>query len=138
MLISTRGRYALRVLAEMERMGGDSFLPLREISRRQGISEKYLESIMLILVKSGIVEGSRGRAGGYRFKRAPGSVTVWEVLEATEGSLAPVSCQKTDADPCERANECCCVPLWQGLEDVISAYLSRYTICDLAAEGGLL
>jgi len=137
MLISTRGRYALRVLADMDQAGGDGYLPLSEVARKEGLSEKYLESIMLILVKSGILEASRGRTGGYRFRLAPETVTLWEVLRATEGDLSPVACRKADADPCERAQQCCCVPIWQGLEDVISAYLTGFTIRDLAAGGGV-
>ena len=132
MLISTRGRYALRILTDMAERDDGTFQPLSELAQRQGISEKYLESIMGALVKNGLLEGSRGRFGGYRFKKPAKGITVWEVLALTEGDLAPVSCQKEGAAPCERKDVCRSLALWEELDDMIRDYLSRYTVRDLA------
>ena len=131
MLISTKGRYALRILTDMAERENGEFQPLSELARKQGISEKYLEGIMHTLVQNGVLEGSRGRTGGYRFRKPPQEVTIWEVLEPTDGNLTAVSCQKKDAVPCERIGECRSVPLWQGLDEVIHSYLSGYTVMDL-------
>ena len=131
MLISTRGRYALRVLIDIAENQSDGFLPLKEVAERQGLSEKYLESIIKVLVQAGILSGVRGKGGGYRLHKAPGEISVRDVLQLTEESLAPVVCLRDGAEPCTREAECRTIPLWRGLEQVISDYLSRYTIADL-------
>ena len=131
MLISTRGRYALRVLIDIAENQSDGFLPLKEVAERQGLSEKYLESIIKVLVQAGILSGVRGKGGGYRLHKAPGEISVRDVLQLTEESLAPVVCLRDGAEACTREAECRTIPLWRGLEQVISDYLSRYTIADL-------
>ena len=132
MLISTKGRYALRVMIDLTEHPSDGFVPLKEIAQRQEISEKYLESIIKLLVKAGLLQGLRGKGGGYRMAVPPERLTVGRVLRLTEGSLSPVSCLEEDAAPCVRASDCRTLPLWQGMEKVIYEYLDGVTIADLA------
>ncbi len=131
MLISTRGRYALRVLVDMAEHRTEGFIPLREVARRQDISEKYLESIVKDLVKGGFLAGLRGKGGGYRLCREPDRINVGEVLCRMEGSLAPVACLEEDAEPCARAADCSTLAFWQGLDTVIRQYTGHYTVADL-------
>lgn len=131
MLISTRGRYALRVLTDMAENQGDAYLPLKEIAARQEISEKYLESIVKDLVRSGILTGLRGKGGGYRLGLPPDRIGVYEVLEIMEGTLAPVACLEKGHPLCSRMPTCRTLPMWQGLDAVIREYLGRYSIADL-------
>ena len=131
MLISTRGRYALRVLIDIAEHQADGYLPLKVIAQRQEISEKYLEAILKGLVKEGVLTGVRGKGGGYRLSRAPDQIAVRAVLQMTEDSLAPVSCLESGFEPCVRAADCRTIGLWQGLNQVICDYLDRYTIADL-------
>ena len=106
MLISTRGRYALRVLVDLAEQNTSEYIPLKEIAVRQHISQKYSESIMTLLSKAGMVEGIHGKGGGYRLSREPADYKIGDVLRLTEGTLAPVSCLECGSDPCERADEC--------------------------------
>lgn len=131
MLISTKGRYALRVLIDMAEHQVAGYVPLKEIAQRQDISEKYLESIIKILVKAGVLDGLRGKGGGYRLSKSPDRVSVDEILRLTEGSLSPVSCLEDGAAPCGRMSCCRTLNLWQGLDKVIHEYLNQYTIADL-------
>lgn len=131
MLISTRGRYALRVMIDLAEHRGDGFIPLKVISQRQGISEKYLESIIKLLVRARFLSGLRGKGGGYKLTRPPEKYTVGAILRLTEESLAPVSCLVPGADPCPRAADCRTLPLWQGLDKVIGDYLDSLTLSDL-------
>ena len=112
MLISTRGRYALRVMVDLAEHAGSGWVPMKDVAARQEISLKYLERIMPSLTAGGLVEGVHGKGGGYRLCRAPEEYTVWEILCLTEGDLAPVTCLTEDAVPCHRAPECR-MPLWQ-------------------------
>lgn len=138
MLISTRGRYALRVMADLAGQPPEAYIPLKEIAQRQGISEKYLEAVIKLLVRGALVSGLRGKGGGYRLTRPPEGYTAGEILRLTEGSLAPVACLENGAAPCPRADACPTFPLWQGLERVIFQYLEGVTIADLMrqADGG--
>lgn len=131
MMISTRGRYALRVLVDLAENRSDAYITLKEIAARQEISEKYLESIVKALVASGIVEGLRGKGGGYRLCREPDQVNLLDVLRIMEGTLVPVACLEAGAKPCSRAADCRTLPLWQGLDEVVSRYLSGFTVQDL-------
>lgn len=131
MLVSTKGRYALRVLADMAERQSEDYVPLREIAQRQGISEKYLESIVKILVKGGVLTGVRGKGGGYRLGPPPEDITAGAVLRMVEGSLAPISCLEEDAAPCARAAECRTLSMWRGLDRVIGEYLDGFSIADL-------
>ena len=131
MLISTRGRYALRVLVDMAEHRSEDYLPLKDIARRQGISEKYLEAIVKDLVRHNILSGVRGKGGGYRLCRAPEQINIGEVLNIMEGTLSPVACLEDGAAPCRRAAECRTLEFWRGLDDVIRRYTHSYTVADL-------
>ena len=131
MLISTKGRYALRVMIDLAEHQADGFIPLKTIAQRQGISEKYLESIIKLLVKAKLLTGLRGKGGGYRLTMAPEQYTVGSILRLTEDSMAPVSCLESDAEACPRAAECRTLPLWKGLDKVINDYLDNFTLADL-------
>ena len=131
MLISTKGRYALRVMIDLSEHQSDGFIPLKVIAERQGISEKYLESIIKLLVKAQLLNGLRGKGGGYKLTKAPEQYTVGSILRLTEESLAPVSCLEEGALPCTRAAECRTLPMWQGLDKVINDYLDGILLSDL-------
>ena len=131
MLISTRGRYALRVMIDLAEHQGEGFIPLKAIAQRQGISEKYLESIMKLLVKAKLLNGLRGKGGVYQLTKAPEQYTAGSILRMTEESMAPVSCLESDAEACPRAAECRTLPLWKGLDKVINDYLDNFTLADL-------
>ena len=131
MLISTKGRYALRVMADLAGHPQEGYIPLKEIAGRQEISEKYLEAIIKVLVKARMLSGVRGKGGGYRLNRSPDQYTVGEILRLTEESLAPVGCLEENAPPCARAAGCVTLPLWQGLDRVIREYLDGVTLADL-------
>ena len=130
-MISTRGRYALRVLVDLAEQDSDRYVTLREIAERQEISEKYLESIAKELVKSGFLDGLRGKGGGYRLGRSAEDLKVLDILQAMEGTLAPVACLEEGAKPCPRASNCRTLPLWEGLNKVVREYLGHYTVQDL-------
>ena len=134
MLISTRGRYALRVMIDLAEHPSDGYIPLKVIAARQEISEKYLEAIIKILVKAKLLNGVRGKGGGYKLTRPPEQYTVGEILRLTEDSLAPVVCLEADASPCARAAACRTLPLWQGLDRVIREYLESVSLADLLNE----
>ena len=129
MLVSTNGRYALRVMIDLAEHVGEGYLPLRDIARRQDISEKYLESILKVLVKAKLIEGLRGKGGGYRLTRDAADYTVGEVLRLTEGSLDPVS--GLDDPAAFRLEESRCHEMWMGLAKLIGDYLDNYTVADL-------
>lgn len=135
MLISTKGRYALRVMIDLAEHPGEGFIPLKVIAQRQEISEKYLESIIKLLVKSRLLSGVRGKGGGYQLTKAPDQYTVGAILRLTEDSLAPVACLERDTDACPRASACRTLALWQGLGNVINEYLDNVTIADLIQRG---
>ena len=133
MMISTRGRYALRVMIDLAEHIDEGYIPLQTIAKRQGISEKYLESILAVLSKAGLLDAVRGKGGGYRLSRTAKDYTAFEVLSLTEGTLAPVTCLER-GQQCENAVNCRTLPLWQGLDQVIAAYLCSYTLADLTRE----
>ena len=138
MLISTKGRYALRVLLELAEHGSERYMCLDDIAQAQGISEKYLESIVSVFVKAKLIEGQRGRGGGYRLTRSPEDYSVWEILSLAEGSLAPVSCLECSSQ-CDRAERCKTLPLWKNLDNMIYEYLKSVKLSDLVgtSEGGI-
>lgn len=132
-MISTRGRYALRVMIDLAEHIDEDYIPLQTIAKRQGISEKYLESILAVLSKAGLLDAVRGKGGGYRLSKPAKEYTAFEVLSLTEGTLAPVTCLES-GQQCENAVNCRTLPLWQGLDQVIAAYLCSYTLADLTRE----
>lgn len=133
MIVSTKGRYALRVMIDLAEHQAERYVPLKEVAARQDISEKYLENILKVLVQNGFLEGLRGKGGGYRLTRSPDQYTVAEILLLTEGSLAPVSCLTPGAPACERMANCRTYTMWKGLNDLIVDYFGKITLADLAA-----
>ncbi len=131
-LISSRGRYALRVMADLGRQDPERFVPLKEVSVRQEISQKYAESIMTVLSKGGLVESSHGKGGGYRLARKPEQYSLGEILRLTEGGLAPVSCLEEGAAPCP--HPCASFPVWEKLERLVNDYLDSVTLADVMRE----
>lgn len=131
-LISTRGRYALQVIIDIAEHQSDGYVPLKDVAARRDISEKYMEAIVKSLVKDGILDGHRGKGGGYRLSKSPDLLTAGSVLRLTEGSLSPVSCLGAS---CEKMCECRTLDFWQGLDTVINEYLERYTIADFMQMG---
>lgn len=134
MMISTKGRYALRVLVDLAEHRDEGYIPLRTVAQRQGMSQKYLEGIMTTLSKAGYVDGTHGRGGGYRLVREPEEYHIGPILRLTEGTLAPVQCVMDEAASCEMAGECRTRALWQGLDQVIREYLDNATLRQLMAE----
>ena len=131
MFISSRGRYALRVIIDLAENDNGTLVPMKDVASRQNISLKYLEQILPILTKNGIVQAVHGKGGGYKFVQDPEKCTVWDILRLTEGDLAPVSCLGENAKECDRAAECRTLFLWKGLNDVVQEYLKGVKISDL-------
>lgn len=134
MMVSTKGRYALRVMIELAAREADGLVSLKEIAERQQISEKYLEAIMKSLVTEGLVVGLRGKNGGYRLAQPAAKCTVAAVLRAAEGSLAPVSCLEGDAVLCPRQGQCATLPMWRELNRLIDDFFDGITLEQLAAQ----
>ena len=135
MIVSTKGRYALRVMLCFAQRGGDEYVPLKEIAEAEGISQKYLESIMTILSKANFLDAVHGKGGGYRLNRRPEDYTVGSILKLTEGSLAAVSCTAQGASACSRTTCCQTLPMWEKLEKMIDEFFEGITLEDLLKEG---
>ncbi len=131
MLVSTRGRYALRVMIDLAEHGHGKYIAMKEVAQRQEVSLKYMEKILRLLVSAGLVEGVHGKGGGYRLTRAPEDYTVREILQLTEGSLAPVACLECGAEACKRSAECRTLPMWTELNRLVNGYLEQITLADL-------
>lgn len=131
MKISTKGRYALRMMLDLAEHQGDGYIALKDIAERQNVSKKYLEQIVPILNKADILNTNRGYQGGYRLARTPDQYTVGDILRITEGSISPVACLDRNPVECERAAECATLPVWQGLYKVITDYLDGITLQDI-------
>jgi len=135
MIVSTKGRYALRVMLSFAQRSGSEYVPLKEIAEAEGISQKYLESIMTMLSKAGFVDAVHGKGGGYRLNRKPEDYTVGSILKLTEGSLAAVSCTSQGAAACSRTTCCQTLPMWEKLEKMIDEFFEGITLADLLKEG---
>ena len=131
MKISTKGRYALRVMIDLAEQNSDEYIPLKAIAKRQEISEKYLESIIVVLSKAGFVDGMRGKGGGYKLTRPAEGYTVGSILRLIEGPLVPVSCLECKPVTCSRAAQCRTLPLWSKLDQGVNDYLDSVTVADL-------
>ena len=131
MLVSTKGRYALRIMIDLAQHEGEGFAILMDVARRQEISEKYLESIVNSLAKAGLVKAQRGRGGGYCLAKPAAEYTVGEIIRQAEGHIAPVACLKTGESECEKASVCLTLPLWQELDRRTNEYLDQVTLEDL-------
>lgn len=136
MLVSTKGRYALRVMLELAQSDPNTYLALPVIAEKQGISEKYSESIIAVLSRAGLVDGLRGKGGGYRLNRPAADYSVGEILRLTEGSLAPVTCLEGEENTCPRARQCTTLPMWEKLNGIINDYLDGVSLSDLLAQTG--
>jgi Rrf2 family protein len=134
MIVSTKGRYALRVMVHFAKRGGEDYVPLKEIAEAENISQKYLESIMTVLSKGGMVDAVHGKGGGYRLNREPSQYTVGSILKLTEGSLAPVSCTTQGPAACSRSTCCQTKPMWEKLDKMIDEFFEGITLADLLAE----
>ena len=122
MMISTRGRYARRVLVYLAEQNAERYITLNEIADQQEISEKYLESIVKMLVKGGFLEGQRGKGGGYHLIRGAEDMNVYDILQTMEESVVPVACLEEGSKPCSRATDCRTLPMWKGLNEVVKNY----------------
>lgn len=131
MMISTRGRYALRVMIELAENMEDEYIPMKEIAEHQNISLKYLEKILPVLTKNALIEGVHGKGGGYKLTRPPQNYPIGEILRLTEGDLAPVSCLECNASVCEHVEDCRTRPMWDKLNQLITDYFDGITIYDL-------
>ena len=131
MLVSTRGRYALRVLLDLAEHYSGNYIPMKDVANRQELSLKYIEKIMPLLTKDALVEGVHGKGGGYRLTRPPGDYRVGDILRLTDGDLAPVACLGCDAKPCERAAGCRTLPMWSNFYKMVNNYFDGITLADL-------
>ena len=134
MVISSKGRYALRVMVDLAEHGGDGYVSMRDVARRQEISDKYAGQIMTLLSRAGLVDGVTGKGGGYRLTRRPEEYPLGEILRLTEGSLAPVACLETEENACERCGVCPTLDFWTGLYAAVNEYVDRFTLADLVRE----
>ncbi len=132
MMISTKGRYALRMMADLAEQEPDKYTPLKDIAVRQEISQKYLESIMTMLSKRGLVDSLHGKGGGYRLNKAPEDYSVVEILRVTETSMVPVTCLQEGAEPCSRADFCKTLPMWKKFNEIIDDYFGNISLADIA------
>ncbi len=131
MIVSTKGRYALRVMIDLAEHQMDRYIPLKEIAERQDISEKYLEAIIKTLVRAKLLLGLRGKGGGYQLSREPEQYTAGEIVRVAEGGLASVACLMSDAEICSRAANCKTLPMWKKLDRLVNDFLDSYTLASL-------
>ena len=137
MMVSTKGRYALRVMIDLAECPREKYITLNDIASRQEISEKYLESIISILSKAGFVIGLRGKGGGYRLSKSPEEYTVGSISKLTENSMAPVHCLAEHPNHCPRAKNCKTLPMWENLDRIVDEYLEGVKLSDLTASKSL-
>lgn len=136
MKISTKGRYALRLMVDLAEHKDSGFIALKDVAKRQNISKKYLEQIVPVLNGAGLLATNRGNRGGYRLAKEPKEYTVGDILRITEGSIAPVSCLESDVNSCERKNFCQTLYVWEGLYKVVNEYLDSITVQDIVDKIG--
>ena len=131
MKISTKGRYALRIMLDLAQNSKGEYIPLKDISSRQGITIKYMEQIVPMLTRAGLVRSLRGNNGGYMLSREPEEYTIGEILRCAEGSLAPIACLEDETNQCPRKEECKTLAFWEGMRDVVYDYADGKTLKDL-------
>ena len=134
MLISTKGRYAMRIMIDLARHKQDGYVPLNEIAQRQGMSEKYLEAIIKVLVTNNMVTGLRGKKGGYKLCKPPAEYTAWDIISIMENDFCAVACLAPDAPACERADQCATLPMWKDFNANLQNFFQRYTLEKLAKQ----
>lgn len=138
MKISTRGRYAVRVMLDLAEHSEGEYIPLIDIAKRQEISEKYLEAIVAMLVKAGLLTAIRGKKGGYKLTRKPAQYTLKDILQVTEGTFAPVSCLEMEPNTCSRAATCTTLKVWKGFQNVVNQYFEGITLDSLMGDEGCM
>lgn len=131
MKISTRGRYAIRVILDLSEHDTGEYIPLTDVAKRQEISEKYLEAIVAMLVKNNLLVALRGKGGGYKLTKRPEEYSVASILRVTEGAFAPVACLEQQPNQCERVTHCKTLKMWEGLQTLLNDYFENITIRDL-------
>ena len=131
-MISTRGRYSIRILLDLAEHRSGDYIPMKDMAQRQDISLKYIGKIMPLLKTAGLVDSTHGIGGGYKLTRAPDQYTLWEILQVAEGDMAPVACLQKDADVCQRAAECRTLPVWEKYYALTRDYFSSITLADLS------
>ena len=134
MIVSTRGRYALRVLVDLAEHSQNKRIALKEIAERQEISQKYIEAIMTLLSKNGYVDAVHGKGGGFKLSKSLNDYKIGDILRLTEGTLAPVACLEENAQDCPRKKDCRTLPMWQKLDNLIESYLDSISLADLMKE----
>ncbi len=134
MVVSTKGRYALRVMIDIAKFGKDSYVTLSGIAERQGLSEKYLESIIKMLVQNNLVKGLRGKNGGYKLARDAKDITAWDIISVTENDFYVVACMDPNAPKCDRVASCVTLPMWKEFSEEMQKFFQKYTIAELAAK----
>ena len=132
MVVSTKGRYALRVMIDIAKYGEDSYVALGDIANRQGLSEKYLESIIKMLVQNKFVKGLRGKNGGYKLTKDAKDITAWDIISITENDFYVVACMDPKAPKCDRTAQCVTLPMWKEFSAEMKKFFQKYTIADLA------
>lgn len=130
-MISTKGRYSVRILLDLAEHHNGGYIPMKEVAARQDISLKYIERLMPALKSAGLIDSVHGAGGGYRLTRPPEEYSLWEILTLAEGDLAPVSCLQRNVAPCRQAAECRTLPVWRGYYDMTRQYFSDITLADL-------
>lgn len=135
MLVSTKGRYALRVMIDLAQSYDKGYVPMKDVAARQGLSLKYIERIMPLLNKGGLIKGVHGKGGGYCLSRKPEDITAGEILRLTEGNLAPVACLDCTAEECSRASECKTLPMWKEFHSISVDYFNNISLADLVKNG---
>lgn len=138
MKISTRGRYAIRVMLDLAEHDQGEYIPLTDIAKRQDISEKYLEAIVSLLVKAGLLTALRGKKGGYKLTRTPGKYSLKDILTVTEGPFTPVTCLENEVNTCERASDCKTLKVWTDFQKLVNDYFSGITLDSLMGDAGCL
>ena len=138
MKVSTRGRYAIRVMLDLAEHDQGEYIPLTDIAKRQEISEKYLEAIVSMLVKAGLLTALRGKRGGYKLTRTPDQYTLKDILQITEGAFTPVSCLENEVNTCERAPDCKTLKVWTDFQKLVNDYFDGITLESLMGEEGCL
>lgn len=131
MMVSTKGRYAVRILLDLAQNDSGAYIPMKDVAARQGLSLKYIEQIMPLLKKANVVEGVHGKGGGYRLVKSPKDYKIGDILRMAEGSLAPVACLDCGAKPCERSGNCRTLPMWTKFYEMTNEYFDSITLADL-------
>lgn len=130
-MISTKGRYSLRILIDLAQHRNGNYIPMKEVAKRQGISLKYIERLLPALKEGGLIDSLHGKGGGYKLTREPDEYDLWEILRLAEGDMAPVECLKDDAEQCARSGQCITIAVWRNYYKLIKDYFSGITLADL-------